>query len=223
MPDGHSRSIRTSCRCRSRMALRRGRSPRTSRRWRMNANRASPWPVALRSARPGTDRPTGHGKDVAAWREDRLGGRSAGGALASGCCSNHAHTSLILPKSPNRRYPRPPVPSSFAAQSGALQGPEIPTPMSWLVERVVLASARREVAEMRRILVVLVLALVLATYVWPSGQRSTGERPDHDRRAAPDPGGRGHQAQRRLRRRPGRRRPVAAWSYDWIFRRQVAC
>jgi FG-GAP repeat len=42
--------------------------------------------------------------------------------------------------------------------------------MSWLVERVVLASARQEVVEMRRILVVLVL--VLAFSVWPSGQRA---------------------------------------------------
>jgi hypothetical protein len=43
--------------------------------------------------------------------------------------------------------------------------------MSWLVEWVVLASARQEVVEMRRIL--LVLVLVLATYVWAGGQRST--------------------------------------------------
>jgi FG-GAP repeat len=40
--------------------------------------------------------------------------------------------------------------------------------VSWLVERVVLASARQEVVEMRRIMVVLVLALGIG--VWPSGQ-----------------------------------------------------
>jgi hypothetical protein len=42
--------------------------------------------------------------------------------------------------------------------------------MSWLVERVVLACARREVVEMRRIVVVVVL--VLAFCVWPSGERA---------------------------------------------------
>jgi hypothetical protein len=42
--------------------------------------------------------------------------------------------------------------------------------MSWLVERVVLACARQEVVEMRRIVVVVVL--VLAFCVWPSGERA---------------------------------------------------
>jgi hypothetical protein len=43
--------------------------------------------------------------------------------------------------------------------------------VSWLVERVVLASARQEVVEMRRI--TLVLVLILAAGIWPSGQRAT--------------------------------------------------
>jgi hypothetical protein len=57
---------------------------------------------------------------------NRTRGRSAGGALASGCCRNHTHTSLIHPTSPNRRYPRPPVPS-FAAPSGDLRVQEYRT------------------------------------------------------------------------------------------------
>jgi hypothetical protein len=43
--------------------------------------------------------------------------------------------------------------------------------VTWLVERVVLASARQEVVEMRRI--TLVLVLILAVGIWPSGQRAT--------------------------------------------------